>query len=332
MLGYYLFFYIASSEGEPLPAATATESPSAFVDLRGMVLTGSIRGQPEVIELPSLERRAFDTGLRPRRVSGPNRDGYLLVLHEPHTASRRLRPWILHLDRPVRHDVGRSMKWAWSDACLAPRGTRVAVTDHSSGPKSQRWFTLTILDPVDPKFSREGPTCASSQIAWSPDGGTIYFTTRVSLDSLPAGTPPSYADTLRERSVEEGKVVCAFDLESGETREIVAGRKVLPSTTGRTLVVWRFWSDPVTFDLETKQESPLLMPDAHGGQVHALIDDRFVLYGALPREGLEARYARALAKAPVPMWSVKLATLETGEVWTVVPHVGRHTLISYGPP
>lgn len=172
--------------------------------------------------------------------------------------------------------------------------------------------------------------CLDYQFSWFPDGKRLAVVRHVSSETLKqSGKWPT---DFRLPSA-DGRVgaVCEVNIESGESRVLLAGTNPVVSEDGRSLFLEDYDQRGILLDLKSGEQRPVSLP-GRWSKVLAITKDGRAIYWGLRTEGAEARQTTSnspLAGAK-PMMTIKVADMQSGRFSTLVPYVDPRSSASFG--
>jgi hypothetical protein len=340
-----LFTEACAHSGSRAPVQPQTipgpETPALLERLEGRVLVAKPLGELVEISIPAKSARTISprakrgTSPQPQAsLSGPDRNGVIAFTTDLGDRWTEHAIRIVHPDgreeQLLRRPGGILWHKAMSAIALAPAGGRIAFVS-KTGEKLNNYRPLGIgrLELWEPERrairSLDLPA-VDRPPSWFPDGVRLAY---VSLDTASSGP--------------RVPVVFVVDVTTGERRVVGSGDHPTVSTDGRTILVHLPDGGTVLVDVATRAQRPVTIPGLvprspfaaanRVGPVLALVDSRYVIYRALPTEGLPASLTtnNSPLVGPKRTQSIKLADLESGAFVTVVDVVDpRHELAASG--
>ncbi len=322
-----------SGPNHPLRTVDGPERPGLLERTRGVQVTCKL-DVLEVRDLPSNSVRSFETGGRVWQLAGPDTAGRLLYSVEDGECFKLMMLSLNdgQLTQLASHsDTGPFWEQhAFSGLKLSTTSDRYFIRRECNRPPE--------VDGADHSMSRyrcqlevwnlAGELVTSYAIQaglgaeWRPHSNEVALTRYLGPAELPADI---------EVEAQEGNlapVIFFLDVETGLERAVIAGDSMLFSPDGRFMLV-------------RNTEGPLILVDLDGASARrvgapglqaplALVDEHTLIYHGLTTKGAEQGVTRTIQKRASWEWTVKLADLNTGEFATLVPHVNRFDLHSFG--
>jgi hypothetical protein len=291
------------------------ESAALLERVSGTIVLAKPLAALELVSLPDKRSREIQRERwQAMSASGPDSAGNI-ALGTDTTEWKEHAIRLLHPDGREEVLARRPGGILWHNAisavALAPVGGRISFAS-KTGENLNDYQPLGIgvlemWDPTTRSIRRlSGKATGFSAPSWFPDGRRLAFT-----------EPDS-----------SGVRIVVLDVTTGARLTTIRGDFPMVSTDGRTMLV-RQLNGIVLVDVSTGASKPVTIP----GNVRppiAFIDSRYVVYQALPTEGMPT--AQTTNNSPLvgakSMLAVKLIDLERGEMVTLVDLVDPRLPVS----
>ena len=322
---------------EDLSTVDGPETHEVRARATGTVVMTTLSEGLEIVDLPGLDRRDRPTSGRVWHVAGPDREG--TVLHDESGADGTMLKATQLDSEAATVLLVRSGDWPfWEQTmfeCLAvsPVGKRFAFLTRcgdSDLPVTARCMRIeawAFEGRAEPLRSFE-VEARDRALAWSADGKRLFYVELGERAESAESSPHEAARSLQGLH-ELVPIVYVMDIESGDVQPVHEGRRVIASQEDEQLLIRVNEHEWHRFDVASAECHPLdlpgmLLPVAFVGQ-------RTILYEGLTTTGHEPKKLFSTKRAQW-MWSLKVASWDSGEFATVVPHIGRFHQVSFGMP
>jgi hypothetical protein len=351
------------------------ESPKLGETVRGRLAITLPLGGIDLIEFPGGKRATLREGKREqpvvREVSGPDRDGNLLVVMNQSSDSA------LRIERAdggpgfeiARGKDGPGFEFTFDGPCLAPSGGRALVirdprkiymetdpkTTFEEG-KLEVW-DIAVAGNSAEKAAKRLPfemTALVWSASWFPDGQSFCIAALIPPQGIPVSAVEDYNEqAIRRRTslipVAERRVPAAFQvkLKDGTKTLLQIGRRCVVSSDGESILIQGIGTEWMQRDVRKGTFKRVRWPGVFHGHDHpvrrlstyeggplALLGGDTVVYWGLPTTGAETGVTKN--NSPLvgekPMLTIKAASLADGRFVTLVPSIDPRRKVSFGTP
>lgn len=331
------------------------ETKGISKDLNGTLLFDKPVGGLVSISLPLQKEKyirkpcetACDESLgRVHSVSGPDIYNRIAIIENHMEKDRHLLKIYEMNNDTVSTIFERKGDVLWGDAAgdflaLSPGNGYVALVTNASSVQLRNPDALLkygTLEIWDIKTKRKLPVeckALDDRLSWFPDGKHLAF---VDLFDQDIAKKLYHTKDISNKSYGKSDIqwhrvptVSILNIETGDVKNLFIGRRPIVSEDGDAIMMGDYDNNWILFDLNEEIIKPVYPPGII--RLGALyLTHSTVFYWGLPTKGtkLKATKMHSPLVWPKPMYTLKVAEIETGKFETVIPYVDYRRRISYG--
>lgn len=326
------------------------ESKGVLTDITGVLLFDRPIGGLVGVSLPSKN----EIVIRPpgashgtvHSVSGPDHNGRIAIIENYMTDKRHLLKVYRTNGQELSTIFERKGDALWGDEvgdflALSPVNGNVAMVVNAQpvqfrNPDAYLKFGSLEIWNIETKEKLKITQGALDQgFSWFPDGKHLAFVDLLAQNEFASihqdTVPPqkNYANKITKWH--KVPVVSVINIETGKVRRLFAGWEPVVSDDGSQIIGGDYDNNRILFS----STGSFIKSIAPPGIVHLGIiyfNQTKILYWGLPTEGTEQKITtnNSPLVGPKPMYTLKVAELESGKFETVIPYIDPRRDLSFG--
>jgi len=326
------------------------ETQGVSADLHGLLLFDRPIGGLIGVSLPSNEEIVIrPPGGSPgivHSVSGPDHQGRIALIENHMTDKRHLLKVYRTNGEELSTIFERKGDALWGDEvgdylALSPVNGNVAMVVNAQpvqfhNPDAYLKFGSLEIWNIDTKEKLKISQGALDQgLSWFPDGKQLAFVDLVEQKEFTSthqrDIPPQIGYAKKIIKWHKVPVVSVINIETGEIRRLSPGWEPVVSDDGSQIIIGDYENNRVVFSSTGLFIKSITPP----GLVHLGIiyfNQTKILYWGLPTEGTNQKITtnNSPLVGPKPMYTLKVAELESGKFETVIPYIDPRRDLSFG--
>lgn len=346
-----LFLIILSCSSQPdYKTINGPESRGISTDLKGTLLFDRPVGGLVSISLPTKDEKIIRTpgasSGSVHSISGPDHDGRIAIIENHMTENRHLLKLYQSNGKELSSIFERQGDALWGNEvgdflALSPVKGYVALIVNAPGVQLRNpdaylhYGNLEIWDINKKEKLPIKQGALDYGLSWFPDGKHLAFVDLIDKGEAAAvhreTTPPQNKYGQTNLKWHRVPTVSIINVDTGKVRRIFVGWRPVVSEDGKQILAGDFDNNWVIFSSTGSFIKSIDLPGLiRLGVIY--FDLNKIFYWGLPTKGAELKATKNNSPlvGPKPMYTLKVAEIETGKFETVIPYIDPRRDLSFG--
>lgn len=330
---------IFSSTREEIP-----ETDDLFSQLNGYVIIDR-PASISAIELPLKEqfivREPYKTSKAIHRISGPDKQGRIafidddLEFYSLKLIEMRTKNETEILSRKGSHWSHEKENYGISFSYSDTGGFVAFVRNYDGVSKliPNVYVSIGHLEIIDTDKKSDVKTSIKvldQGLDWFPDGSKLVYTALIPRFQISKDIETQFADGFGSDMISwpNTPIVTMLNLKDMSTKQLHIGWNPRVSKDGSSIAIQDYQGRIRLYKVSNGSSLPVSVPIGQECHVFSMIGKDYLLYKTIPIKGRKHRMTSTFGRTPI--WTLRVAQMNTTRYKTVVQDLDRHRRVSYG--